>query len=318
VASDTAETPATYDRHRMDRTFEVVEFPSEGARLRGRLYRSKDTKPSAVVVMAHGTSATITMTTDSYAEVFQEAGLTVLLYDHRNFGVSGGAPRQEINPWIQARGYRDAVTFVQSQGGVDRDRIALWGDSYSGAEVVVVAAVDDRVTAVVAQVPACGTELPPSDPDGSLFALLRETLLEGDVGGGPGDTLGPMPVVSADQLTTPSLLPPIQAFRWFIEYGGRHGTGWHNVATRVVPKTAPFHAGIAARHLHRPLLMLIAPQDEMPHANPDVSRAAFEAVPATKHLIEIDGGHFGLLYFPSDLFDTSSRAQRDFLVQILM
>ena len=181
------------------------------------------------------------------------------------------------------------------------------------------AAVDDRVAAVVAQVPACGTELPPSDPDGSLFALLRETLLEGDVGGGPGDTLGPMPVVSADQLTTPSLLPPIQAFRWFIEYGGRHGTGWHNVATRGRPEDgARFTPASPRRICDRPLLMLIAPQDEMPHANPDVSRAAFEAVPATKHLIEIDGGHFGLLYFPSDLFDASSRAQRDFLVQTLM
>jgi uncharacterized protein len=302
---------------RTDRTFEVVEFPSEGTLLRGRLYRSTDTGPAAVVVMAHGTSATITMATDRYAEVFRDAGLTVLLYDHRNLGDSGGEPRQEINPWVQARGYRDAVTFVQSQDGVDRDRIALWGDSYSAAEVVVVGAIDDRVAAVVAQVPACGTELPPPDPDGSLFAVLRETLLEGDVSG-PGDTLGPMPVVSSDQLNTPSLLPPIQAFRWFIEYGGRHGTGWLNVATRVVPKTAaPFHAGIAAPHLRRPLLMLIAPQDEMPHANPDVSRAAFDAVPGAKELVEIDGGHFGLLHHPSDLFDTSSRAQRDFLVRTL-
>jgi len=297
--------------------YEVVEFPSEGAQLRGRLYRAGGFTPGPMVVMAHGTSATITMVTDRYAEVFQQAGLNVLLYDHRNFGDSGGEPRQQINPWVQARGYLDAVTYVQSLDGIDHERIALWGDSYSAAEILVVAAVDDRVGAVVAQVPSLGAEPPPPDPDGSLFAALRETLQHGDVAGGPLDTQGPLPVVSSDQLAAPSLLLPIQAFRWFIEYGGRHGTGWLNVATRVVPQTpTPFHAGIAAPHLRRPLLMLIAPRDEMPQANPAVSRAAYHAVPGAKQLVDIDGGHFGLLHYPSDLFDISSHAQRDFLIRV--
>lgn len=299
--------------------FEAVEFPSEGALLRGRLYRPRDARPAPVVIMAHGTSATITMVTDRYAEVFQQAGIAVLLYDHRNFGNSGGGPRQEINPWVQARGYRDAMTFVESLAGIDGGAIAIWGDSYSAAEVLVVGSVDERAAAVVAQVPACGAKLPPPDADGSLFAALRQTILDGEIGGGPEDTLGPLPVVSADQLNTPSLLVPIQAFRWFIEYGGRHGTGWQNVATRVIPRTpAPFHAGLAAPHLRGPLLMMIAQQDEMPQANPEVSRAAYEEVPGPKELIEIDGGHFGLLHYPSDLFDQASQAQADFLMRNLM
>ena len=268
--------------------------------------------------MAHGTSATITMVTDRFAEVFQDAGLAVLLYDHRNFGGSGGEPRQEINPWVQARGYRDAMTCAQSLEGIAHDRIALWGDSYSAAEAVIVGAIDDRVAAVVAQVPSFGADPPPPDAEGALFGIVRQTLLHGDVRGGAGDTEGPMPVVSPDQLNTPSLLLPIQAFRWFIEYGGRYGTGWLNVATRVVPKTAaPFHAGLAAPHLGCPLLMVIAPQDEMPQANPDVSREAYRCVPGTKQLMEIDGGHFGLLQHPGDLFDAASGAQRDFLVRFL-
>ncbi len=299
--------------------FEVQEFPSAGALLRGRLYRPPGARPAPVVVMTHGTSATIPMVTDRYAEVFQEAGLAAFLYDHRNFGTSDGEPRQEINPWVQARGYRDAITFVGSLAGIDSGAIAIWGDSYSAAEVLVVGAVDERVAAVVAQVPACGPAFPPPDPDGSVFAALRDTLLHGEIGGGTGGTAdGPMPVVSADQLNTPSLLTPIQAFRWFIEHGGRHGSGWENRATRVIPATpAPFHAGIASPHLQRPLLMMIAPQDEMPGANPGVARAVYEAVPGPKELIEIDGGHFGLLWHPSELFDQASQAQRDFLVKNL-
>lgn len=300
--------------------FEVLEFPSQGAQLRGRLYRPVGAGLAPVVVMAHGFSATIPMVTDRYAEVFQEAGLAVLLYDHRNFGDSGGEPRQEINPWVQARGYLDAMTFIGSLAGIDNDAIGIWGDSFSAAEVLVVGAVDERVTAVVAQVPACGRELPPPDPDGSLFVAMRDSLLNGEVGAGvEGTRAGPMPVVSSDQLNTPSQLSPIQAFRWFIEYGGRHGMGWLNRATIFTPTTpAPFHAGIATPHLDRPLLMMIAPQDEMPGANPRVSGAAYEAAPGPKELVEIDGGHFGLLWHPSEVFDRSSRAQRDFLVRILL
>ena len=91
---------------------ETVEFASQGTVLRGRLYHGPGPRPSACVVMTHGTSATIGMVTDRYAEAFHDAGLAVLLYDHHGFGASGGEPRQEINPWIQARGYRDALTHL--------------------------------------------------------------------------------------------------------------------------------------------------------------------------------------------------------------
>ncbi len=294
--------------------FGFVEFESAGAVLRGRLYRPVGDGPYPVVVMAHGTSATITMTTDRYAEVFEQAGFAVLLYDHRNFGLSGGEPRQEINPWVQAHGYRDAMTYVESVPDLDSGAIVLWGDSYSAAQVIIVGAVDERPVAVISQVPAVGRQLPPPDPDGRLFAEVGTTLRRGSVAGGPDDTTGPLPVVSPDQLGTPSLLTPIQAFRWFIEYGGRHGTGWENRVTRVVPSTsAPFHAGLAAPHLTCPLLMMIAPEDEMAGARPHVSRAAFDSVRAQKQLVEIDGGHFGLLHYPSELFDDATATQTAFL-----
>ena len=83
--------------------FRNVAFPSQGATLRGRLYfRQNGSGPKApIVIMAHGTSATITMVADRYAEVLHEASFAVLLYDHRNFGISGGEPRGEINPWVR-------------------------------------------------------------------------------------------------------------------------------------------------------------------------------------------------------------------------
>ncbi len=114
--------------------FRIVEFSSEGATLRGRLYAQPNlSQPSPVVIMAHGFSATINgMVTDRYAETFYAVGLAVLLYDHRNFGISDVEPRQEINRWVQARGYRDAINFVTTLPEIDAARIAIWGNSSSG------------------------------------------------------------------------------------------------------------------------------------------------------------------------------------------
>ena len=114
--------------------------------------------------MTHGTNATITMALDHYAEVFCSAGLAVLLYDHRNFGRSGGEPRQEINPWIQARGYRDAANYLLTRSDVDADRIGAWGDSYSGMIALVVAALEPRFSAVAVHCPTCGVEKPKVEP----------------------------------------------------------------------------------------------------------------------------------------------------------
>jgi dienelactone hydrolase len=298
--------------------FEAVEFPSEGALLRGRFYRPDRAAPFPAVVMTHGTTATITMATDRYAEVFRQAGLAVLLYDHRNFGSSGGEPRQEINPWIQARGYRDAVTYLHARTDVRHDRIAIWGDSYSGLIALVAAALDRRVAAVAVQCPTCGAEKPNSEPTDESFQKLQTIFAGGDVRGTPATTTGPLPVVSSDQIGTPSLLKPIQAFKWFIDYGGRHGTLWENRVTRVIPPTpVPFSAYLAAPYIQAATFMMVGRNDEMVHCNRDVTRATYDLLRCPKQWVDIDGGHFGLLYYPSELFDRASSLQRDFLVDAL-
>jgi len=300
--------------------FKPIEFQSENAILRGRLYTPEiRSKKFPVLIMAHGYSGTIEgMVADNYAEVFCQAGYAVLLYDHRNLGISDGEPRQQINRWTQARGYRDAIDFVVSLPEIDTTKIGLWGDSMSGDEVLVVAAMDHRVKVVIAQVPACGRELPPPDPDGSLFRSMKDVFLHGNVEGTPETTLGPMPVVSFDQQTIPSLLKPLTAYRWFIEYGARYNTKWVNNATYVNPDVpTKFTSVLCTPYIKAAILMMVAYDDEMPGANSNVARHAFEIAPQPKKLIEIDGGHFGIVHYPSPLFDLASKAQTDFLKERL-
>ena len=123
-----------------------------------------------------------------------------------------------------------------------------------------------------------------------------------------------MPVFSPDQVGTPWLLKPIQAFRWFIDYGGRAGSGWDNRVTLVLPETpVPFDPTLCAPFVKAPTLLMVAPEDEMVHANYAVARQAYELIPGPKQWYDIASGHFRLLYFPSDLFDEATGVQTEFL-----
>ena len=89
-----------------------------------------------------------------YAEGFAAAGMDVLLFDYRGFGASGGSPRQLVSVRRQRQDYHAAVATARQLPGVDPERIVLWGVSYAGGHVVVVAARDTRVAATVSLTPA--------------------------------------------------------------------------------------------------------------------------------------------------------------------
>lgn len=94
------------------------------------------------------------MELDSFAEYFTtHIPITALVYDNRCTGASDGYPRFELLPSLQMSDLQDAITYAQSLEEVDPEKIALWGTSYSGGNVLQVAAFDHRVKAVLAQGP---------------------------------------------------------------------------------------------------------------------------------------------------------------------
>lgn len=297
--------------------FKNIEFISQETILRGRLYTPRHSSKNKfpVVIMAHGFTTTIKgMTADKYAERFRDAGFAVVLYDHINLGISDGEPRQEINFWEQARGYIDAIDFVFSQPEINADKIAVWGASMSSREAFFVGTVDDRVKAVIMMIPALGEDIPKEDHDGSQYKFAKATLLHDNIKSLPHTKTERMTIVSADQINAPSVLSELTAYRWFIEYGGRFGTNWQNVVSyaRVeVPKD--FNLGQLAPKLKAPILMVVATNDEVNGANPEVTKHVYNNINQPKEWVDIDGGHFGLLYYPSVLFDKSSKSQIDFL-----
>ncbi|KAH7080867.1 Alpha/Beta hydrolase protein [Paraphoma chrysanthemicola] len=82
--------------------------------------------------------------------------ITCLVFDNRGFGRSDtgvGQPRLEADAFFQTKDISDGITYSQTRPEVDPAKIGIWGSSFSGGNVLWVAAVDRRVKAVVAQVP---------------------------------------------------------------------------------------------------------------------------------------------------------------------
>ncbi|MDV6270633.1 alpha/beta hydrolase [Rhodococcus globerulus] len=132
---------------------EDVEFSSDGVTVRGWLYRPDTDEDVPAVVLAGGWCYVRELVMPYYAEAFVNAGMAALVFDYRNLGVSDGTPRQHLDPKQQIRDYQNALSFLERTDGIDNDRLGAWGISYSGGHVMILAATDPRVKAIVSQIP---------------------------------------------------------------------------------------------------------------------------------------------------------------------
>jgi uncharacterized protein len=242
------------------------------------------------VVMAHGLGGTKDSGLLPFAEALAEAGLDVLLFDYRGFGLSGGEPRQFAWPPRHREDYGAAVEFARGLDGVDPERIVLWGTSWSGGHVVYVAAADPRVAAVISQSPdldglatftqirryaGLGQQLRLSWAglqDGVRMARGREPLTIGTVGH-PG---------ALAAMTTEDSVPGMSAIA---------GPTWQNAVTgRAVLGEWTNRAITRMDKLRCPILVQIADRDSI--APPAAARAAAWRAKGRVEVREYPCSHF--------------------------
>ncbi len=163
-------------------TTRQVTFYSDGTACYAKLFfpKSFSTKgKTPAVVLGHGFNA-ISIGIEKYGARFAERGLVAMVIDYRTYGFSSGQitlmepdtstdahpvtdkvmrislKRTRLHVVRQAEDYRAAISYIQGEPGVDRDRIGIWGSSNSGGLVITIAGQDARVKAAVSQVIGVG------------------------------------------------------------------------------------------------------------------------------------------------------------------
>jgi fermentation-respiration switch protein FrsA (DUF1100 family) len=285
-------------------------FQSGGERCAAWLYMPGGVRKPPVVVMAHGFAAERSFRLPAFAECFAEKGMASLVFDYRNFGDSTGEPRNLVDPTRHLQDWAAAITHVRTLAEVDGNRVALWGSSFSGGHVIVAAARDQRIAAVVSQVPFVDG-LASVRVVGPKFAL-RATM-EGMMDLIPmitGSTPYYVPVIGKPD--TFAVMNTPDAYDGYMAIVPS-GSSWKNQCpARILLKVSMYRPTRYAKKVSCPLLVVRAEKDMlMP------SEAVGKMVEQTKlgELFSLPLGHFDV--YAGKSFETVAEAEAHFLAKHL-
>jgi dienelactone hydrolase len=288
-----------------------VTFDSSGERCAAWLYTPEGAAPHPIVVLAHGFGGVRTARLWAFAERFAAAGMAALVFDYRHFGDSGGSPRHLLDISRQLDDWRAAIAFARGLEGIDPDRVALWGTSFSGGHVAELAAEDHRVAAAISQGPfldgvwtlrAAG----PRNIVRLTVAGLRDELAR--LRGRPPYMLpvvGPPGSVAA--MNSPDAEP---GYRALFEPGDEFR---NEVAARIGLRVGLYRPIRAARRIACPWLVCVADGDAVTPPQPAL-KAASRAPRAEVRRYGV--GHFDI--YVGETFEQVVGDQLDFLERHLL
>jgi fermentation-respiration switch protein FrsA (DUF1100 family) len=125
--------------------FENVRFPSrDGVMLSGWLIPARE-KPQGAIILCHGMSANrVEML--PWAESLWENDFTLLMFDFRRMGESGGD--RCTAGFFEPQDLRGAVDYVKARADISSLPLGVFGFSMGGATAIMAAADDPRIQAV--------------------------------------------------------------------------------------------------------------------------------------------------------------------------
>jgi pimeloyl-ACP methyl ester carboxylesterase len=295
------------------RTFTKVrsDFASRGVRCSGDLYLPGSTHRPPVVVMAHGFASERIFRLPAYAERFVQRGLAVLLFDYRGFGDSDGGPRNYVHPRRHVEDWRAALAHVRALPEVDGSSLALWGTSFSGGHVIVLAADDPGIKAIVAQVPFVDP-LALAHKPGLCYVLQvlghgLWDLLKGLAGRSPHYVKVAGHSGEFAIMNTPEVLPGYQALL-------PEGTAWQNrCPARILLTVLSYRPVAYAERVRCPALVMYGEKDSLTSAAAVEKMAArmADSVP-----VRFPFGHFEI--YTGQGFEEAVDMQADFLTKHLV
>jgi hypothetical protein len=291
-------------------TTREVTFYSDGTACYARLFLPKGFSSEGKtpgIVLAHGWAA-VHFSIDKYGARFAERGLVAMVIDYRGWGGSDGfvsttekvktsddtrfnrmktdvvIKRTRLIPFKQVEDIRNAISYLQGEPGVDADRIGIWGSSFAGGNVIVAAAMDSRVKAVVGQIPAIAGKNAQPGPVTLTGRLLEDAIKRARTGQGGEFETGFSTRRMVD-LETQQMVAEYRPFRYLREVGAR------------------------------PVLFIVAEKEEL-FNNRDNAYAAMESLTGPKKLVVVPGiTHFEM--YINEAFEISSNAAADWFIEHL-
>ena len=264
-----------------------VSFRSEGVECRGRYLRARNDRfltaaGRPAVVMAHGLAGTVDSGLEPFAAGLSEAGLDVLAFDYRGFGLSAGRPRQAVSMAGQVADYRAAMAAAAVRPGVDGGRLVLWGVSLSGGHVLAAAADRRDVAAVVSLTPLV------DGPAASRHGLGQHSLAQllGTTAAGVRSRIAGLrgrPPVMIPAVGRPGSVAALTVPGCYENYLALAGPSWRNsVDAALIFEVGRFRLGRTAQRLRCPVLVQIGDLDRSapPRA---AAKAAFRARAEVRH-----------------------------------
>lgn len=130
-------------------TRERVAFLSDGTTVVGEVYRPviADLRRVPAVVILGLASGVKEQVPAIYALRLAANNYLSLAIDFRNWGESGGVPREEHDPAKRIEDAKNAISYLRTRPDVAPERIGLVGLSFGGGYSLVVATTDPRVRA---------------------------------------------------------------------------------------------------------------------------------------------------------------------------
>jgi fermentation-respiration switch protein FrsA (DUF1100 family) len=290
-------------------TRQDVAFTSSGDECRAWLFLP-DTERPPLVILGHGLGATREYGLEAFAQKFAEAGIASLVFTYRHFGDSGGQPRQLLDIERQLDDWAAALAYARTLKEIDSTRIALWGTSVGGGHVLIAAARDGDVAAVVSQCPftdgvAATRAAHPRSLVHAVGLALRDQL---------GSLRGKPPVMvplvgapgSAALMASPDSEP---GYRALIPEGAEFHNG---VAARFLLHVGLHRPGRSAKKIKAPILFCICDADAVAPAD---TAARYAATAPRAEVKRYPVGHFDI--YLGEPFEQAVADQTEFLVRHL-
>jgi len=299
---------------------EAVSFKSGGLKLAGDFYKPEGKGPFPVAVMAGGWCYVKELAQPLYAQEFVRNGMAALVFDYANMGESEGQPRQHINPWQQIENYRDAISYVETRDDVDANRIGVWGISYSGGHVLILAATDPRVRCAVSNVAVVNGLDSMRRTHGAIrFRDLEETILKdrrerfktGEYGYLAMSTRNPQSEISTWPLA--EVTGPFEDYKATTSPNHEHRSTIASVGHLLDYNVEPF----VRRIINVPVMMTIAENDDITLW--DQEQAAFNLIPnPTKKLVVFPSTSHMTLYSDKSRLQIAAETHRSWFVDHLV